>query len=173
MWFKVKREIFALKFPIMAEKLAKMTSDDFKAYVLYYHPSHPASQSAREKALRSNNVALKNIEYEEQIPHFLRGIPTLLFKKTNTVSEGTPCLEQLDSLVQSTYHQPLQQSHHGSHAASSFTGERLQSSYSLDSPFEEYTERDTHKAGKVSDLDIQKYMDERARAIPAPRRPVG
>ena len=62
-------------------------------HILYVFEGDANSQRAKDAA--PPTVTVEPINAMESIPAFLRGVPTLLHVPTNTVSEGTACLEAL------------------------------------------------------------------------------
>ena len=66
-------------------------------YILYVFEGDANSQRAKDAA--PPTVTVEPINAMESIPAFLRGVPTLLHVPTNTLSEGTACLEALAKAV--------------------------------------------------------------------------
>ena len=157
----------------MADKLRKMSSDDFKNWVLYFHPAHKPSMKAFNNANHCTDVIAKNVAQVKYTPKFLQGIPTLLDKKNSVVFEGTSAIEKLESLRGFSYDTSLGVSN------MSFDGGYLNTQYTLnDNEITDlgdgYGERENYKrTSKLTDNELQNYINERNTILPQVRRPVG
>ena len=84
--------------------LGAMSSDDFKTFVLYYHPADINSRKALDILGTDipETMMIQNITSLQELPAYVDGVPVLACKKSKTAYKGTCCLDELKKLKKET-----------------------------------------------------------------------